>query len=62
MTSLLGTPEDLLEELQRDRRLPRSPTADRCNPILDLCRSNLVDSPPSKLAHRTQGLHAAHIR
>jgi hypothetical protein len=45
MASLLRTPEYLLQELQRNRRLARRPTANRRNPILDLSRSNLMNTP-----------------
>jgi hypothetical protein len=62
MAPLLGAPKDLLQELQRDRRLPRCAPPNRCNPIFDLGRSDFVHSPPPQLRHSTQGLNAARIR
>jgi hypothetical protein len=50
MTSLLCTPKYLLQQLQRDRRLPRRPTADSRDPILDVSCPNLMNAPVPQLA------------
>src|SRR4051794_33330942 len=53
MPTLLGTPKNLLQELQRDRRLPGCSPPNHPDLILDLRSSNLVNPPTTKLVHRS---------
>jgi hypothetical protein len=61
MPTLLGAPEYLLEMSQRNPSLTRGSTADGCDPILNVSRANLMDSPAVELGHCPKRLNGTRV-